>query len=353
MNKKPLSKKYIVLSPLYSNANIYIDILRETYQRLGFETIGYNEAFKKETYAKTEIFHFNWFENLIGVEYFTEFLKRLCLLFILKLVKGKRIIWTFHNRRPHNGQDFISATLFRSLLYSSDIIIVHSKISKKILDSYRKGLSKKAVYVPHPNYIERYGPIKKIDLCEKKLKLLFFGMVKPYKNIELLLKVASCFSKEDLEMTIMGKTQDNEYREKLEAHCPDNVNLELDFIENDRLPDSFAKCDLVILPYDLRSSLNSGTVLLAFSYKKTVICPDIGTILDIPKRDFVLNYTYTSHDDHFLKLREMIEKALVMKMSDYKIFNRFGESMYKYVETFHSNEVFQKTLIQATLKSAH
>ncbi|MGX7835548.1 glycosyltransferase, partial [Campylobacter fetus subsp. venerealis] len=129
----------------------------------------------------------------------------------------------------------------------------------------------------------------KVDKSDTRLKLLFLGAIKPYKNIELLIDLAKKFPL-DIQLTVAGNPSSDSYRSELEALALDtqNIKLDLTFIPDEELPGYIHESDLLILPYSLASSLNSGTVILAFSYGRTVICPRIGTIDDLKAGDNVL-----------------------------------------------------------------
>src|SRR5690606_41220272 len=75
-----------------------------------------------------------------------------------------------------------------------------------------------------------------------------------------------------------------------------------------------AEAELLVLPYDLRSSLNSGPVSFSFSYKKTVICPLIGSIEDMGEgKANVFHYSYQTDEEHADQLADQIDKAIKYK----------------------------------------
>src|SRR5690606_21936083 len=146
--------------------------------------------------------------------------------------------------------------------------------SREIISSRYPDAVERLFYLPHPDFIGSYGPIPPAteQASPTPLRLLFIGAVKPYKNIELLIKVAGEF-KDEVSLTIAGKPNTSAYRQTITelAASAGNIKLMLRFIPDHELPLLMAASDLLVLPYDLESSLNSGTVILAFSYKKTII----------------------------------------------------------------------------------
>jgi len=74
------------------------------------------------------------------------------------------------------------------------------------------------------------------------------------------------------------------------------------------MADYLVQCDLLVAPYDLHSALNSGTLWMAFSYARTIICPRLGCIKDIPTIDqFAYIYDYTDNSEHVFKLTEILK----------------------------------------------
>src|SRR5690606_712627 len=118
----------------------------------------------------SQIIWLNWFET---VNSSSKALLRLLSLIILKLIR-KKIVYTLHNKRPHQFNQTLTLKLLQIGLYHfSDLIIVHSKLSMHEIPSRYHGNVR---IIPHPNYINEYGRIiTENDDTEnnQKLKLLF------------------------------------------------------------------------------------------------------------------------------------------------------------------------------------
>src|SRR5690606_26045338 len=127
----------------------------------------------------------------------------------------------------------------------------------------------------------------------------------------LLIDVVGTFG-HDVRLTIAGKAIDEGYQRKLvdRAAGAGNVTLLPYFIPDGELVQLLGQADTVVLPYDLASSLNSGTVILAFSYKKTVICPEIGTMSDLDSHmEDTFCYRYDTAEQHRQALLQQMEQA--------------------------------------------
>src|SRR5690606_38709211 len=150
-------------------------------------------------------------------------------------------------------------------------------------------------------------------------------------------------------LLIAGNPNSTAYRQKILNMAEDagNINLRLEFISDTEIPLLIHQSDLLVLPYDLESSLNSGTVLLAFSYKRTVICPEIGTIGDLgPIKDKVLHYRYRTDEEHMKLLTDKIDEAIKMKNDNPLIFKRMGDKVYEHVKKSHAPDLIGERLIK-------
>ncbi len=130
-------------------------------------------------------------------------------------------------------------------------------------------------------------------------------------------------------MTIAGNPNSESYRSELEmlAKGISNITLELKFIPDSDLPNYIHKSDLLILPYSLESSLNSGTVILGFSYGRTVICPRIGTIDDLEAGEDVFDYSYKTDSEHKEALVRHVQIAIKIHENNPKSLIEAGHRM--------------------------
>lgn len=328
----------IVFNPPIDKGNLYPQLIS---QHLEIENVHvYSlKAFLSSMALRKDIkiIHLNWFENLKGrtiLSIFVDFCLRCFFLLFIK-ISGRKIVWTMHNNAPHDSASHGLESRFMSILMKyADIIVIHSRVSEQIILSNDVTLKQKIRYVPHPNYVGSYGSILKSSSSHSSLRLLFIGAIKPYKNIELLADVVKSFNGNDVSLIIAGNAKDVEYGEKLSKYIDgiSNVELQLGFIKDSEIPILLSKCDLVVLPYNIKSSLNSGTIILAFSYMKTVISPLIGTVSDLENRaDLLLSYDYNDRLTHQEKLKQTIGVALELKEKDNSVFDKMGRSCYNLV----------------------
>lgn len=287
---------------------------------------------------KSRCIFLNWFENkLTTADKFTLLLARLL---------RKKIIWTFHNVLPHGGENATGKkNLYFMCRVSTDIILLSraSRTELSRLADGSAGVLKKAVYIPHINYCNNYLPGTRgaADRPEGTFVFLYFGNIRPYKNLEMLIHTFHDFGDRNAMLVIAGNPMDAQYAKKIRALCAGNEHICLDFqyIPDSKVFDYMQTADVVILPYDKRSSLNSGAMIAAFSCKKPVIVPDIAMARDYQEKEYVYQYHYRCSKEHEAALKDAMLRAYEAG-KDKNL--ALGEAAYQDVMLFNSMAVIQK-----------
>lgn len=287
----------------------------------------------------------NWFENLSAQNKFKDFFSKILTLLILKIMRIK-IISTFHNREPHESKNsFLDRVLFASTFRLSNRIIVLSSDSNPILsEKFGSSILKKVKLIPHPTY----DCIPKTSHDAKdNFSILFFGHLRPYKNIELILDVAKANT--DINFTIAGQPLNREYKEELRQKADDipNVTLNTSFLSSNEIDELIDRNTILLLPYNLRSSLNSGVVIHAICKGINMIVPRIGTVNQLENKDQIFSYLYETDSDHFKKINQMIELARNEYENNNDKFERRIEKLYNEVTSNQSPRSISKKIKQA------
>lgn len=282
----------------------------------GFECSGFLKLAKDsdgEVYRQ-DVYHFNWFDQSVT---FVSFVYRLYILLRLKLA-GKKIVWTIHNTVPHGGVPAYNKILRFLLLRFSSVIHIMSEGSRKL--PYLQKFSHKVILIPHGDYFGSY-PDSSLDVRQKygiapdEPLVLFLGAIRPYKNIELLIRN---FPVGRATLLICGGVRPAGYLRKLqecisvsEDGVKNKVILAPDFVPDDDLSAYVRAASFLVAPYSYDSALNSGTVLLACSYGKTMVCPDIAGVQDIQNQaDCLYAYHYETPAEHGAELARALNRAL-------------------------------------------
>ncbi|MGK6353112.1 glycosyltransferase [Parapedobacter sp. DT-150] len=332
----------IIFNPPVNEENQYIQLLVGELRSRGYRIHPLDTLFSSTKHFKSiKLVHLNWFEVIDDSSFLValrSFIRKLAVLTVIRL-SGKPLVWTMHNRVSHDGRlTFFSRVITRLLVRWSQRIVIHARQSADLLVAYGAGIPRKAVYIPHPDFIGVYGAVHRpLSRPVAGLHLLFTGMVKPYKNLELLIDVVGEFGA-GVQLTIAGKAVDEQYQRQIASQAADvgNVRLLPYFVPDGEMAALLASADALVLPYDLSSSLNSGTAILAFSYKRTVICPDIGTIKDLGiHRDQVFHYRYSTREEHRTALKAQIAQAVDRKRQDPAALERMGAQLYDHMAAAH------------------
>jgi beta-1,4-mannosyltransferase len=342
----------IVFDPTYSSGNQYVNLITAELRKSSHEVQSLNYALKNPGYLwSADVIHLNWFEDLMGssrLQIFLFFMRQSSKLLLL-LLMGKKIVWTLHNKVSHEEKyRFYNNLMVRMLTRCCKAIVVHSNISRAFLMSAFGVKIEKTYYVPHPNYIDAYGPVQERPekVLENHLTILFIGALKPYKNVELLIEVARGFASRNIRFQIIGKPLNAAYAASLKALTANlpKVTLDFSFVKDEDLGGLLANADVMVFPYDLKSSLNSGSVFLAFSYRKTVICPAIGSLLDFENQDAFFTYKYMDPASHLQELKKQIEKVYEIWEKDKTQLINLGNLMYETVKIANAPELVRKKL---------
>ncbi len=208
---------------------------------------------------------------------------------IVRLLDKKiKILALTDNVIPHEkriGDDILN----RYFLSSCDGFITMSEKVRNDLNQYVPQKSKIKVFHPlyenYPPAIDKIQARKTLQLPENKKILLFFGLIRSYKGLDLLLNALSNPSlrnNEDFVLLIAGEFYDE--REKY-IQLIHHFNLESKIILHDYyIPDEkvnlyFSACDVVVQPY--KSATNSGVSMVSYFYNKPIISTNVGGLKEI------------------------------------------------------------------------
>ena len=308
--------------------------------------------FPKALFHKNDILYLNWFENIyngnIVIAYCQYIVKTLVLM--LAKIRGVRIFASQHNKIQHDAKHpLLSKKMYTKIYKSCEKIIVFSETGAKDLEMYIKPekAEEKAYYIPPVNYIGSYEYkthdwITQISL-HNMMKILFVGSLNhPYKNVDMVIEIAKELKAEPILFIFAGKMssqeQVNAYQDKVKNES--NIIGEFRFIRDDEMAQLLDVADVVIMPYDIDSISNSGTARLAFSYGKTIICPDIPSLESIP-HSLIYTYSYNSREEHKIKVKEMVNQAFRDYLQDRNTLEAKGNKLREIMAKKNSQEVVQ------------
>jgi glycosyltransferase involved in cell wall biosynthesis len=170
----------------------------------------------------------------------------------------------------------------RRFLHAFDAVISHTGHGAKRLRQ-EFGLSEEQVHViPHGplDYLTKIEnpkplPAEFADVAPDVPVILFFGLLRPYKGINVLLEAFAELGETDAELWIAGMPRmPVEPLEELARKASGRVRLLPRFITDDEIPRLFGRADILALPY--REIEQSGVVHAGMAFGKTMVLGDVG-----------------------------------------------------------------------------
>ncbi|MEK7257897.1 MAG: glycosyltransferase [Bacteroidota bacterium] len=212
-----------------------------------------------------------------------------CLGTILRLAKTSqtKIIAIADNILPHEKRP--GDRLFtRWFTGACDSFLV---MSRSVMDDLRQfTTSKPASCTPHPVYdnygekMERNAALAALNLPAESRYLLFFGFIRDYKGLDLLLQAMADerLRKMNLKLIVAGEYYGNrEFYEKLIAGLgiENQVVLKTDYIPTAEVRQYFGAADLIVQPY--KSATQSGISQMAYHFEKPMVVTQVGGLPEI------------------------------------------------------------------------
>jgi len=222
--------------------------------------------------------------------------------------RGWRVVFTAHNLVSELGSPW-RRHLFRWVCRQSDTVVVHTSLLAQILRKNCSDVVREVIHIPEgistfplvPD-LDRVRARQFLGLDPESPVLLFFGMIKPYKGLEYLLRslprVLQEFPRAKLVVAgelIQHRAGFDELIDSLGIR--DSVLLKLAYVPGTEVPYLFGAANVVVLPYVEIST--SGVVGLAYRYSRPVIATSVGGLPELV-RDGETGFLVPSRSEHAL-----------------------------------------------------
>ena len=212
-----------------------------------------------------------------------------CLGTILKLVnrnKFTQIICIADNVIPHEKR--MGDTLLTKYFFSS----IHRFVtmSEKVNQDLKTFTQKSSINIVHPIY-DNFGDIiskeearKHLDLPVNEKIILFFGFIRKYKGLDLLLEAMNNTSirEANIKLLIAGEFYDNKEDYELiiaKYNLANSLYLRTQFIDNSEVKYYLSASDFVIQPY--KNATQSGVTPLAYHFEKPMLVTSVGGLANL------------------------------------------------------------------------
>lgn len=210
-----------------------------------------------------------------------------CLGTIARLCrrKGIRVVSILDNVIPHEPH-FWDKWLIRYFVRSVDRFIAMSESVQKDCLAFRpKG---PVMLNPHPLY-DNFGQAvpkdkarQQLNLPQDKTILLFFGFIRDYKGLDLLMKAYKKAYQENLLLVVAGEFYNNgaQYNElEKELGLAGQIVWRTDFIPDDQVRYYFSAADLIVQPY--KTATQSGVTQIAYHFERPMLVTNVGGLAEI------------------------------------------------------------------------
>lgn len=206
---------------------------------------------------------------------------------IAKRNKKTRVVTIIDNIIPHEKRpgDRLLANYFVGAI---DGFITMSESVLNDLKTFDK--KKPKIFTPHPVY-DNFGQPNDKTSSKKRLGLdinqnyiLFFGFIRDYKGLDLLLEAMADQRIKDLgvKLIVAGEfyTDADPYYDIMEKNDLFNqLVLATDFIPDSHVGDYFNAADMIVQPY--KDATQSGVTQIAYHFEKPMLVTNVGGLPEI------------------------------------------------------------------------
>jgi glycosyltransferase involved in cell wall biosynthesis len=272
-------------------------------------------------------------------------------IFVERLSKlhqsGAIIIWTIHNLEGHNSPfPNLDKMVFNAMVKFSSGIIYQSVSGEKLFKlAYPQAGKKNIITIPHINYIDCYPNKVNRQMARKYLNLpedsfiyLCFGQIRPYKNINIIIKAfkkISRINKKSILLIAGTPTTSMKKKDLLLLKLSTLFNRKIlyfpQYIEDQALQFYLSASDICIFAYT--KVFISGSVILAGSFGIPVIAPDMGCLPDYVNKE--TGFLFKKND-----MSSLVEKMINATKCDLK---KMGGKAKKIQTKNDFNAIAEKT----------
>ena len=240
---------------------------------------------------------------------------------IIRRNRKTRVITIIDNLVPHEKRPFdniLAAYFARSV---DGFLAMSRAVFEQVELFVRK---KPKIFSPHPVYdvfgkkTDKVKARKKLSIDENGKYILFFGFIRDYKGLDLLLEAMANpeIKAQNIKLLVAGEyyTDPQPYNHMIEQNdLSDYVVLHTDFIPDSEVGLYFSAADLVVQPY--KTATQSGVTQIAYHFEVPMIITDVGGLAEfVPHEkvgyivdpdpaliaDGILRFFNTADRSHFL-----------------------------------------------------
>ncbi|MBE9468832.1 MAG: glycosyltransferase [Bacteroidetes bacterium] len=255
---------------------------------------------------------FNWFKvakkiiklnpDYIIVDFWMPFMAPALGTIIRRIKKKKniKIIAITHNVIAHESK-FYDKILTKYFIKSCDGFIA---MSKSVLDDIKQFTTNTHLkFIPHPIYdifgdkVLKEKALEFLKLNKKDKHILFFGLIREYKGLDLLLHAMGTdkIKKLNIKLIVAGEFYDSKLKyEKIidDLKIKENIIIKDSYILNQEVKYYFSAADIIAQTY--RTATQSGVTQIAYNFDRPMLVTDVGGLSEIVPNNKVGYVTQTT-----------------------------------------------------------
>ncbi len=241
----------------------------------------------------------NWFRignqirkqqpDLIIIKFWLPFMGP-CFGSILRRIKKNnhsKVLCIVDNMIPHESR-IGDKPFTKYFIKPVDYFVAMSKSVLKDIASFDS--TKPKLLSPHPLFdnfgelLSREDALKKLKLSDEYRYLLFFGFIRKYKGLDLLIEAFADprFRNQKIKLIIAGEYYaDKElYVNLIKQHNLETEIIQVnEFISNSEVRYYFNAADVIVQPY--KTATQSGVTQIAYHFNKPMIVTDVGGLSEL------------------------------------------------------------------------
>lgn len=213
-----------------------------------------------------------------------------CLGTIAKQIKrgtSIKVIAITDNLIPHEKR-FGDALFTRYFVKQCDGFIA---MSQSVLDDLKTFIdTDKKVFLPHPIYdifgekVDKSAALKHLQLNSTDKHILFFGFIRKYKGLDLLLEAMADerIAQMGLKLIVAGEYyEDATYYNQIisKNNLKNNIILKTEYIPTEEVRYYFCAADMIVQPY--RTATQSGVTQIAYHFERPMLVTNVGGLPEI------------------------------------------------------------------------
>lgn len=208
---------------------------------------------------------------------------------VIKKNRFTKIITLVDNIRPHERRPG-DRILTRYFLKPIDGFI---SMSGSVLHDLKTfNVDRPIVYSPHPVFdnfgssVSREEALEKLGLDERYRYILFFGLVREYKGLDIMIKAYARFREElsdfKIKLLVVGDfyVSRTPYDELIKHYgLEEDVIIHPHFVPNHEVAYWFCASDIIAQPY--KSATQSGVTQIGYHFLKPMLVTNVGGLAEI------------------------------------------------------------------------